>query len=58
MGHQYTSSQPIRKLNKTAKVSYSVVLPKDIVRNLKWREGQKLVVTQDEDRVIIEDWKE
>jgi len=48
----------IRKLNKTSNHSYSVVIPKDIVRKYKWRERQRLTV---EDRgkgvVIIRDLK-
>ncbi|MFA6183679.1 MAG: hypothetical protein WC682_01090 [Parcubacteria group bacterium] len=34
----------IRKLNRTSKHSYSVVIPKDIVRKYKWRERQRLII--------------
>lgn len=34
----------IRKLNKTSKHSYSVVIPKEIIKKYKWRERQKLTV--------------
>lgn len=48
----------IRKLNKTSNHSYSVVIPKEIVRKYKWREKQRMVV---EDRgkgmVVIRDMK-
>lgn len=34
----------IRKLNRTSKHSYAVVIPKEIVRKYKWREKQRLIV--------------
>jgi bifunctional DNA-binding transcriptional regulator/antitoxin component of YhaV-PrlF toxin-antitoxin module len=34
----------IRKLNKTSNHSYSVIIPKEIVRKYKWRERQRLIV--------------
>lgn len=47
----------IRSLSKTSGgSSYSITLPIDEVRDLKWRERQKLVVTRKGDKLIIEDW--
>jgi bifunctional DNA-binding transcriptional regulator/antitoxin component of YhaV-PrlF toxin-antitoxin module len=34
----------IRKLTKTSKHSYYVVIPKEIITKYKWREKQKLVL--------------
>ncbi|MCF7812548.1 AbrB/MazE/SpoVT family DNA-binding domain-containing protein [Candidatus Gracilibacteria bacterium] len=53
-----TASQPIRKITKVGGASYSVTIPKDIVRALGWREHQKVVVTQRGQKITIEDWKE
>ncbi len=48
----------IRKLNKTSKHSYSVIIPKEWVRKYKWREGQNLVI-EDKGRatLVIKDSK-
>jgi len=48
----------IRKLTKTSKASYYLVLPKEIVEKYGWREKQKLTV-EDKGRgkVEIRDWK-
>ncbi len=46
----------IRKVFKK-NTSYALTLPIDIVRALKIREGQKLVVKQRGSKMIISDWK-
>lgn len=46
----------IRKLTRTGG-SMTVSLPIYWVRELKWRERQKLVVKKVGKRLIIEDWK-
>jgi len=50
--------ESIRKLTKVAGVSYSVVLPKDMVKSLGWKEHQKLVVRKWGKKIVIEDWEE
>lgn len=52
-----TASQPIRKLTKVGGLSYSVVLPKDYIRELGWREHQKLQVLKKGKQIIIRDWE-
>ena len=47
----------IRKINKTAKRSYSVVLPKEIIKKLGWKERQKIVVSLRGKTVTIKDWQ-
>lgn len=48
----------IRSLTKVSGGrSYVVTLPIEMVRQLKWRERQKLVVKKRGQRIIIEDWK-
>ena len=46
-----------RKINKTAKRSYSVVIPREFIRKLKWRERQKVVLSLRGTTVTIKDWK-
>ena len=50
-------NKPYRKLTRLGKSSYYVVIPPQIVRKLKWRERQKLVVTRKGKSVAIRDWK-
>jgi Ni/Co efflux regulator RcnB len=47
----------VRKLYKNSGGTVIVSLPIEVVRELKWRDGQKVVVTKRGDGVAIEDWK-
>jgi bifunctional DNA-binding transcriptional regulator/antitoxin component of YhaV-PrlF toxin-antitoxin module len=47
----------IRKLTKQGKKSISVTIPIEIVRALKWREKQKVVVKKRGKGILITDWK-
>ena len=47
----------IRKLTRVGKRSLSVVIPAEIVDELKLREKQKLVLHRSGKKVVIEDWK-
>ena len=57
MGVRKTGEQNIRKLTKLGKKSLAVTLPVDIVKGLKWKEKQKLVVKRVRGGVVIKDWK-
>lgn len=46
-----------RKLLKIGNGSIAVTLPIEMVRNLKWREKQKVTVRQEGNKLIIKDWK-
>ena len=51
-------NQHIRKLTKSSAYSYSVTLPKEILDKYKWREKQKLSITdKGNGRVEIRDWR-
>jgi antitoxin component of MazEF toxin-antitoxin module len=54
----HSAHNPVRKLSKVGGSSYAVTLPKALVKKLKWRERQKLVVKQRGQTLIISDWKE
>ena len=51
------SNDNIRKLNRVGRVSYSIIIPKNIVKELKWRERQKLKLKLKGKIVIIKDAK-
>ena len=47
----------IRKLTRLGKLSIAVTIPRDLVVELGWREGQKVVAKKRERGVFIEDWQ-
>lgn len=48
----------IRKLTKVSSDSYSVVIPKEIIRKYGWKEKQKLII-EDNGRGVVQlrDWR-
>jgi len=48
----------IRKIVKNGRGSYYINIPKEIMKELRWREKQKLTVRKSGDKVVVEDWKE
>ncbi len=56
MARRKLEDRNTRKLSKYGS-SYTMTLPIEIVRELKWRDKQKLVVRKSGDKIIIEDWK-
>jgi len=47
----------IRKLTRVGKQSIAVTIPIEMVRELKWREKQKVTVKRVRGGVLIKDWK-
>ncbi len=51
-----------RNTRKLAKVgggkTYSITLPVDIIRELEWKQGQKLEVKKYGKAIVLRDWKE
>jgi len=47
----------VRKLTGMGDYSMYVILPKAVLRELRWRKGQKVVVRRSSDKIVIEDWK-
>lgn len=45
------------KIMKMSKYSYGVVLPKEFIRDLKWKEKQKVNLVLDGKKLTIKDWK-
>ena len=58
MARRPLDQRHIRSLTKTsAGKSYSVTIPIEYIKKLKWKAKQKLEVTIYRDRIIIKDWK-
>ena len=47
----------VRKLTKVGQKSLSVTLPIELVRELGWREKQKVKVKRVRGGILIRDWK-
>lgn len=50
----------VHKIQRTGRagMSYMVTLPKEMVKELGWRERQKVTIEKDGDQLIITDWEE
>lgn len=57
MARRKIEDQNTRKLFKLGNGSIALTLPINIVRELNWRERQKVVVRRSGTKIIIEDWK-
>ena len=57
MARRELKDKNIRKLTKMGRKSLGLTLPIEIVKGLKWREGQKVVVTKRGQGFLIVDWK-
>ncbi len=57
MARRKLENRNVRKLSKNSNGTYSVTLPIEMVRELKWRGGQKLVVDKSRNKIIIKDWE-
>ena len=49
--------QDERKLTLAGKGTYYVTIPISMIKQLKWKKGEKKIIRQDGERIIIEDWK-
>ena len=57
MGRRKVENRNIRKVSKMGNGSTYVTLPVELVRELGWRERQKVVVHRSGTKLVIEDWK-
>jgi antitoxin component of MazEF toxin-antitoxin module len=56
MSRRNLKDRNIRKLTRVGGTSLAVTLPVEFVKDLKWKERQKVVVRKVGQRIIIEDW--
>ena len=58
MARRKLSEKHIRKLTRMGGGrSFGITLAIEMIRDLKWRERQKVVVKKVGKRIIVEDWK-
>lgn len=57
MSKQTRGNANIRKLTKLGGKSIGLTLPIELVRELEWKEKQKVVVTRVRGGVLVKDWK-
>lgn len=57
MSNKAKDEKNVRKLTKLGGKSIGLTLPIDMVRELGWREKQKVVVKRVRGGVMIKDWK-
>lgn len=55
MGRRQNES--IRKIQQIKEGSYYITIPIDIMRELNWKEAQKVVVKKRGKGILIVDWK-
>ena len=46
----------IRNLTRVGKTSIAVTIPVEMIKNLKWKERQKVVLSLKNKKITIEDW--
>jgi bifunctional DNA-binding transcriptional regulator/antitoxin component of YhaV-PrlF toxin-antitoxin module len=51
------TNQNVRKLTKSGSGSYYAILPKGMIKELGWKERQKLKIKKVGKRIIIKDWE-
>ncbi len=57
MARRALKEKNIRKLTRVGRKSLSITIPIEMVKELKWRERQKVVVKKSGKKLIIEDWE-
>ncbi len=57
MGTRKTGEQHIRNLTKNSTGTYSVSVPIGLIHELRWQQGQQLVVKRSGKKLIIQDWQ-
>lgn len=56
MGRKKTGERDVRKLIRLGGTSTAVTLPIEALRELGWREGQKVTVARMGRDIVIKDW--
>jgi len=58
MARRNLEDRNVRKLRKNSGGTTLVSLPIEFIRELRWRDGQKVTVKKKGRSIVIEDWKE
>ena len=52
------NNEEIRKIAVTGPYgTYFISLPKKLIKSLKWKKGEKKVISQEGDSIVIKDWE-
>ncbi|HPN54365.1 MAG TPA: hypothetical protein PLB52_00370 [Candidatus Moranbacteria bacterium] len=57
MANKKSNEKNVRKLTKIGKHSIGLTLPIEVVRELGWKERQKITVKKIKGGFVIRDWK-
>jgi antitoxin component of MazEF toxin-antitoxin module len=57
MANKKSNEKNVRKLTKIGKHSIGLTLPIEVVRELGWRERQKVSVKVERRKIISSDWR-
>ena len=57
MARRKLKEKNIRKLTRVGRGSIAVTVPIEMVKHLKWKERQKVVLNLSGEKITIEDWK-
>ena len=58
MGVRKAGEQSTRTILQNSTGTYMVSIPIELVRELKWKRGQKVVIKRTGKKIYIEDWQE
>lgn len=58
MGTRKSGEQEVRNITQNSSGSYQISIPKHLVGELSWRQGQKVIVTKLGNKLIVEDWND
>ncbi len=56
MGTRKSGEQQIRNLTKNSTGTYQLSIPIELVRQLRWQQGQQLVVKKQGDKLVVVDY--
>lgn len=57
MADKKEKDKNIRKLTRVGRGSISVTIPVEMIKELKWKERQKVVLSLHGEKITIQDWK-
>ena len=58
MGARRAGEQNVRSISQNKTGTYQMSLPIELVRELKWKNHQRVVVKKQGNKLVVEDWKE
>ena len=47
----------VRKITKTSRGTYYISIPRELIKELKLKEGEKVIISKRGKGILIQDWK-